>query len=328
MRAPDQHRPTPIRLYTTAQARFMACLVMSVVLGWLVSGCVQTTPNPVKIGLVAPFEGRYREIGYDVIPAARLAIREWAMREESRRVPIELVAYDDMGDPALAMEQAKKLAVDPKVVVVIGHWRDDTTQAALPIYADAGLPLIVFSTESVDHTPGVHNLAPSGPELASGLDRWAAGTGDAPSVLEVEDIVTGSAQIASQPGDAVVIPGINGGLRQFYALAAGSAKDIYFASGAAKPGDQDSDYWTAERLEAFTSSFKEGSLGAPPGLLSVSAYEATWLAIKEIAASRGIDIARTPVDAFEFDSTGRRIDAPIYLYAWRDGERQFIQQLR
>src|SRR5262245_50099283 len=111
-----------------------------------ITGCIQTTPKVVKIGLVAPFDGRYREIGVDVIPAARLAIREWAEQNPNRHIAVELVAYDDGGNPDQAEFQAEKLAADSDVAVVIGHWRDDTTQAALPVYEAANLPLITFTT--------------------------------------------------------------------------------------------------------------------------------------------------------------------------------------
>jgi ABC-type branched-subunit amino acid transport system substrate-binding protein len=274
-----------------------------IALALLLAGCIQTTPRTVKIGLVAPFEGRYREIGYQVIPAARLAIREWAVRAGANEVAIELVAYDDMGDPALAVEQAQKLAVDPDVAMVIGHWRDETTQAALPVYEQVGVPLITFSTQevthapSVAHAPGVHNLAPSAEALNA----------------------------AATQGGTDIITTPDAGLYQFYALG---GQGISFVTGAAEPGDSAGAYWTPKRREAFTAGFKEGSLGAPPGLLSISAYEATWLAIREIAAMHGIEVDGTPVDAFEFDADGRRIDAPVYLYVWQDGQRKFVERLR
>src|SRR5437773_8430394 len=51
--------------------------------GWLLASallllpaCVPVTRPIVKIGLVAPFEGRYRDVGYEVIYAVRLAVRE------------------------------------------------------------------------------------------------------------------------------------------------------------------------------------------------------------------------------------------------------------
>jgi len=101
-----------------------------------------TVRPTVKIGLVAPFEGRYRYVGYDVIYAVRLALREVDAAGGVGGYSVELVAYDDGADPDLAVEQARKLAVDPELVAVIGHFREETTGAALPVYAAAGLPLI------------------------------------------------------------------------------------------------------------------------------------------------------------------------------------------
>ncbi|MDY6877873.1 MAG: branched-chain amino acid ABC transporter substrate-binding protein [Chloroflexota bacterium] len=114
----------------------------------------------VKIGLVAPFEGRYRYVGYDLIYAVRLALREANGASDELRTnnyglagstsllggvkgySVELVAYDDGADPPMAAEQARKLATDPGVVAAIGHFREETTSAASSAYAEAGIPLV------------------------------------------------------------------------------------------------------------------------------------------------------------------------------------------
>ena len=100
------------------------------------------TAPVVRIGLVAPFEGRQREIGYDLIYAARLAVRQWNGRGGIEGYRVELVALDDGGDPELATRAAQSLALDPMVVGTIGHWLEETTAAARPVYAEAGLPFI------------------------------------------------------------------------------------------------------------------------------------------------------------------------------------------
>ena len=117
----------------------------------------------VKIGLVAPFEGRYRYFGYDVIYAVRLALREANAAGGVAGHYVELVAYDDGADPAQAIEQARKLAVDPAVVAAIGHFREDTTSAALSVYAEVGIPLlapaVLWSAQAEEqgqiHYPGI-----------------------------------------------------------------------------------------------------------------------------------------------------------------------------
>lgn len=117
---------------------FAPVLLASIVL--LLTSCQGTQPV-VRIGLVAPFEGRHRRVGYDLIYAARLAIRECNAAGCIGGYRVELVALDDGGSPEMAVRAAQTLAIDPLVVAVVGHWREGTTSAAAPIYAGASLSL-------------------------------------------------------------------------------------------------------------------------------------------------------------------------------------------
>jgi len=108
--------------------------------------CSSILPPPldpvVKIGLVAPFQGRYRDTGYDVIYSARLAVREANERSGPGEPKFELVAVDDFGDPEMARQTAEAMALDQDVMVVIGHWLPETTAAAQTIYEKEGLPFV------------------------------------------------------------------------------------------------------------------------------------------------------------------------------------------
>ena len=108
---------------------------------FLFTGCNSVAPV-IKIGLVAPFEGENRAIGYDAIYAARLAVREINAAGGIGGYRVALVALDDSSDTGLAQENAKSLVVDPGVIAVIGHWLPETTAVTLPIYTQANLPLI------------------------------------------------------------------------------------------------------------------------------------------------------------------------------------------
>ena len=105
------------------------------------SGCA-AVPPAIKIGLVAPFEGRHRSIGYDAIYSARMAVREINAAGGIGGRPVALVALDDRGDPGLARQTAASLAVDPAVMAVVGHFLPETTAAASGVYADHGLSLV------------------------------------------------------------------------------------------------------------------------------------------------------------------------------------------
>jgi ABC-type branched-subunit amino acid transport system substrate-binding protein len=129
---------------------WMGCAVFSCIFAagvvWLSSGCASVAPV-VKIGLVAPFEGRYRQVGYDVIYSARLAIREANAAGGIGDYRVALVALDDFGDPEIAAETAASLVIDPAVVAVSGHWLPETTIAAEPLYWAGNLPLVATGRE-------------------------------------------------------------------------------------------------------------------------------------------------------------------------------------
>ena len=114
-----------------------------------------STAPVVKFGLVAPFEGRYRPVGYDAIYAARWAVRERNAAGGVGGYRVELVAYDDGGDAPSAVERARQLALDPQVVAVIGHYRTETTRAAWDVYAHEALPLVapVIPADALPDSP-------------------------------------------------------------------------------------------------------------------------------------------------------------------------------
>lgn len=116
---------------------------LSILLAILLVACQDAVPV-VKIGLVAPFEGRQRDVGYDAVYAARLAVREINAGAAGDGLRVELVALDDSGDADLARQSAASLVLDPTVVAVVGHWNDETTAAAQQLYVDNDLVLVAM----------------------------------------------------------------------------------------------------------------------------------------------------------------------------------------
>jgi ABC-type branched-subunit amino acid transport system substrate-binding protein len=112
----------------------------------LLTACASVDPV-VKVGLVAPFEGENRAIGYDAIYSARLAVREVNAAGGIGGYRVALVALDDSSDTELAQEVAQSLVADPGVVAVVGHWLPETTAVAAPIYEQANLPLIAAGAD-------------------------------------------------------------------------------------------------------------------------------------------------------------------------------------
>lgn len=141
MRAPERMHNVECKMHKWKM--FFTFLILHFAL----MGCTVTRPV-LKIGLVAPFEGRYRDVGYEVVFAVRLAAREINAAGGVGGYSVELVALDDSGDEQMAVEQARKLETDAGVIAVIGHWRENTTLAAAPEYERAGIPLIAPSANA------------------------------------------------------------------------------------------------------------------------------------------------------------------------------------
>jgi len=85
----------------------------------IISGCAVVRSDSItKIALLAPFEGRHRDIGYNALYAVRLALSD-AQAED-----IHLVAVDDGGSTETAVDRIQALNTDPaiKAIIVLGQF--------------------------------------------------------------------------------------------------------------------------------------------------------------------------------------------------------------
>jgi ABC-type branched-subunit amino acid transport system substrate-binding protein len=140
----------------------------------LLFACVPSTKPSLKIVHIGPFEGRYRDVGYEVTYAMRLAIREANAKGGVGGYTIEFMEFDDSGDPELAKRQAKKAATDPLVVAVLGNWLSATTQPTAAALANDGLPFVAVSpaTELPASTFRLWNRDSACPSPCITLEEW------------------------------------------------------------------------------------------------------------------------------------------------------------
>lgn len=109
---------------------------------WLMAlAACATPPRTVKIALVAPFEGRDAVIGNQIFDAFRQTLRD-EISAASAPIQITFVAYNDSGDSVMAQRAAHDVLRDNEVMLVIGHFKAETSAAAAPIYQEARLAQI------------------------------------------------------------------------------------------------------------------------------------------------------------------------------------------
>ncbi len=121
-------------------ARYIVPLLAFLVLA---SACAAIhTPPITKIALLAPFEGRYREVGYEALYAARLALADVSDPQ------IELLAVDDGGTEAAS--RARALTEDPQVAVVLALGYAATAPETLSAFGD--LPVLAVGDWGAEAT--------------------------------------------------------------------------------------------------------------------------------------------------------------------------------
>jgi len=112
----------PVKKYTkhvrTMYALSVIILLFVFITITLSSCAIVRGDSIMKIALLAPFEGRYREIGYNALYGVRLAM------QDSGTADIHLMAVDDGGSIESASDriQALNLNSDVEAIIVLGQF--------------------------------------------------------------------------------------------------------------------------------------------------------------------------------------------------------------
>lgn len=253
-------------------------------LALLLSGCAVVQGEDVaKIVLLAPFEGRYREVGYDALYAARLAFAESGVQT------IDLYPVDDGGSPESAAQRAVAFQYDPviRLVLVLGiDAADELVQEAL-----APLPTIIVghwnSAPRYSHVVMLANPAIEERLVETPFPRLT-------EAAQAEEPLMGSEILA---------------LHQFLLLRE-DLTGITILSSASLP---DAD---------FTARYGQGDPFAPePGLLATLTYDATRLAIQAVQTGTPLtEVRYEGINGSVAFENGYWANAPLNEYRYRDGE--------
>jgi ABC-type branched-subunit amino acid transport system substrate-binding protein len=158
----------------------VSCSILLLACGSLLAGCAfpGSVKPTIKIGLSAPFEGWYRELGYEVLYAVRLAVRQ---RNEAggigQRFLVELVALNDFGEPAEAVLQAREMNVDSGVLGVVGGWTPEAAGAAGSEYERLGLAFLVPDVDLASP----QGMAPPNPDFEAVYEELSGGVPPGPA---------------------------------------------------------------------------------------------------------------------------------------------------
>lgn len=154
--------------------------------------------RPITIAVGGPFSGPDRATGQQILAGAQLAADEingaGGIRSGPRKGDnIRFVQYDDADDPARAASNIRKIADDKQVEAFAGSAISDTSIAAAPIAAQAGLPYLSVYASSDQIITAAHGsssvfvVAPTFPAYSYSIVDVLAGQGyRRPAILHLQ----------------------------------------------------------------------------------------------------------------------------------------------
>ncbi len=107
----------------------------------VLTGCGGTKPV-IKIGLIAPFDGLQRHIGYQRLYGVKLALKQANLAGGTAGYKIELVALNDYASADETIGQVQELILDSHVRGVIGQWDKNLFAVSLAMYEEHKMPVI------------------------------------------------------------------------------------------------------------------------------------------------------------------------------------------
>ena len=243
----------------------------------------------IKIGLTAPFSGFDESLGYSVIGAVRLAVRERNQSGGVAGYSVELVALDDGNAPDQAAQRAREMIIDPAVMAVLGGFDTTAAAAASALYAQDGMPFVTLATGDA---LGASALRLVGSEQEAG---WLAGKRAAldtrvKRIAIISDRTAGAdvlteqfAAVAQTGGAAIVYSGYIQRWQLDYTmvtrdLAVAAPDLVFFAGRAVEAGEM----LKQMRAAGVTAAFLGGPGVDDPRLLQIAgaaAHGATYVSL-------------------------------------------------
>jgi branched-chain amino acid transport system substrate-binding protein len=152
---------------------------MSIVL-MMVAGAPALAEDVIKIGYTAPFTGSGAEYGTNGWRGMQLALEELnakGVKVGDKTYKIEIVRYDSVCTPTEGVANVRKLALEDKVVGILGDHCSSVCTAIAPLCDEYKIPGLTIECAADKVTkPGSEYYFRMRPSM--GLDRSAGGSSD------------------------------------------------------------------------------------------------------------------------------------------------------
>jgi branched-chain amino acid transport system substrate-binding protein len=237
----SRRRRPQLRLLAVAA---VSALALSACSGGVTGGADEATEEgPIVLGMLAPFSGSEAAFGPYMENGAQMAIDEINEAGGVLGRDLELVTEDDACDATSATAAANKL-ITSGIVASVGGYCSGATLPTLPIFVDAGVPMVIPAANSNQlveaDQDGVFLINGTGDQQAQAALAWAEKQGVKRLAL-VDDNTDYSADLA----DAVAEQAEGTGIEVVLEESVTAGESDYSANvNSILSADPDMVYWT------------------------------------------------------------------------------------
>jgi branched-chain amino acid transport system substrate-binding protein len=97
------------------------------------------TEKVIKIATQSPLSGDMSAVGVDIKRGAELALEQLGGPLTALGFKVELVPFDDQGNPDTGVANAKQIVSDPAILCVVGHYNSGVQIPSSEVYHTSGL---------------------------------------------------------------------------------------------------------------------------------------------------------------------------------------------
>jgi branched-chain amino acid transport system substrate-binding protein len=106
----------------------------------------------IKIATQTPLSGGSATLGESIKLGAQMALEDHAKKFEDLGFKIELVPYDDQGDPKKGVANAQLIGADTSILGVVGHLNSGVAIPSSEVYEKYALPMVSPANTATDVT--------------------------------------------------------------------------------------------------------------------------------------------------------------------------------
>jgi branched-chain amino acid transport system substrate-binding protein len=110
--------------------------------------------DTLQIAVIGPMSGKDHEGGQAMLDGVNLYVNEVNQSGGINGRTLEVIAYDDQNNKAMARNKAMEIAKKSKALVVIGHYFSSTSLEGGKIYKEYGIPAVTASATAPQVTEG------------------------------------------------------------------------------------------------------------------------------------------------------------------------------